>query len=79
MTNLNATTPRPGHYISNESEDCGGEEGGCGEDEGYMEIVAEEEVGLVVESVTGEGRIMAKSVEEAEQAEEAEILRDEIT
>ena len=68
-----------GRYISNQSEDCGRDEGDRGEDEGVAEIVAKEEVVVVLEIVTeGEG-IMVEIVEKAEQAEEAKILREETT
>ena len=39
LANFNATTPGPGHYISNGSEDRGGEEGDRAKDEGYVKIV----------------------------------------
>ena len=55
----------PGQYISNQHEDCGRDEGNHGRDE----VVA------VLEIVAEEGEIMAEIVEEAEQAEEAKILR----
>ena len=51
-----ATTPNPGYNISNGSDKCGGEGGGCGKDEGGADIVAEEEV-VVVVAIFAEGEI----------------------
>ena len=56
----------PGHYISNSSEDRGGEEEDCGKDEGDIEIVEEEEVVGMMEMVAKDEEIMVKIVEEVE-------------
>ena len=83
MTTFNDTTPSPGHYVSNGTEDCGGEEEDCcgeeedcGGDKGDVELVEEEEV-VVVMVMVAEEEIIAEIVEifeELEQAEDAEIL-----
>ena len=52
MTNFNAASQdEPSQdtiYISNESEDHGGDEGDCGRDEGVTEIVTKDEVVVVL-------------------------------
>ena len=65
-----------GQYISNRRKDHGGDEGVRGGDEWVVEIVATEEVVVVLEIVVEEGEIIAEIVEEAE---ESEILREEVT